>query len=283
MNRSSSFLAITSILAILMVASIAINNVDESSLRKPFPASAEAGDVKVSVFDSLKEEEQKVEGVEVAGDDEEDLVFSAEEIAYFDDNFGGLGEVVKENEAERGSEENTKTVSEAVNNTQSASGNGEVINAELLRKAGFSNFFLQKKPFEGRIFDEFDFTELSSIEVEFFQVIERLYGNEKDVLEVFHFPAADSNLTNEIYGLIKDKFKAELGVTINETNSFGLASFYVNLGEVRPNISGKVFLVVKLKEGVYALSYPRGSVNLSEGDKYFQSVKNLLNELLQQQ
>jgi hypothetical protein len=281
MNRSSSFLAITSILAILLVASIAINNVEESSLRKPFPASAEAGQIgKVSVFDSLKESEQSNESEEQV-DEEEELTFTPEEIDYFDNNFEGLAEVAKINTETQQIEQPDQNVpaETAPVVEEIPSETGDAINAELLRKVGFSNFFLQKKPFEKVVFDEFDFSELSSIEVEFYQVMERLFGNEKEILEIFHFPAADAAMTGEIYNLLKEKFKSELGVTINETNSFGLASFYINFGEQREN----VFLVVKLKEGVYALSYPRGNVNSPGENKYFQSVKNLLNELLQQQ
>ncbi|MGL5831052.1 MAG: hypothetical protein ACRCZE_02775 [Candidatus Altimarinota bacterium] len=282
MNRSSSFLAITSILAILLVASIAINNVEESSLRKPFPASAEAGEIgKVSVFDSLKEEEGENSGDEA----EEELIFTQEEIDYFDSNFEGLEDVAMENSG--GQEVDTEDQGEVELVVEEEEAfpvqSGEAINAELLRRVGFSNFILQKKPFEKKIFDEFDFAEFSSIEVGYYQVKERVFGNEKEILQVFHFAAADAAMTGEIYNLLKAGFTSELGVTINETNSFGLASFYINFEEPRASMSGKVFLVVKLKEGVYALSYPRGSVNLPEGDKYFQSVKNLLDELLQQQ
>lgn len=265
-------------MAILMVASIAINNVDETSLRKPFPASADAGDIgKVSVFDSLKESTEQSNTTE-NGEENEELVFTPEEIAYFDDNFGELSELTKEN---------AQTISEnKIENSSENEAAGDKINAELLRKAGFSNFFLQKKPFEGKMFNQFDFSELVSVGVEFYEVVERIFGNEKEILEVFYFSAAESSLNNEIYNLLKEKFKAELGVKINETNSFGLASFYINLEAIDTEISNKVFLVVKMKEGVYALSYPRGSVNLpakdNSNDKYFQSVKNLLNELLQQ-
>jgi hypothetical protein len=84
----------------------------------------------------------------------------------------------------------------------------------LLRKAGFSNFFLQKKPFEGKMFNQFDFSELVSVGVEFYEVVERIFGNEKEILEVFYFSAAESSLNNEIYNLLKEKFKAELGVKI---------------------------------------------------------------------
>lgn len=283
MNSSSSFLAISSVLAILLVASIAINNVEESSLRKPFPASAGAGEIgKVSVFDSLKETDQENSSENSEQTDEEELTFTPEEIDYFDNNFEGLAEVAKINavneqiieQPDQSVQTETKPVIQ-----ETPSQTGDVINAELLRKVGFSNFFLQKKPFEKVVFDEFDFSELSSIEVEFYQVMERLFGNEREILEIFHFPAADAAMTGEIYNLLKEKFKSELGVTLNETNSFGLASFYINFGELREN----VFLVVKLKEGVYALSYPRGNVNSPGENKYFQSVKNLLNELLQQQ
>jgi hypothetical protein len=78
-----------------------------------------------------------------------------------------------------------------------------------------------------------------------------LQNNRTKIATFYEFQAGDAALANEVYLYLRDKSKSLMGATINETNSFGTASFYVNSLTEKAN----TFLVVKLKENVYALAY----------------------------
>jgi hypothetical protein len=114
---------------------------------------------------------------------------------------------------------------------------------------------------------------LSYLDIVDKNVIQLLDGNEVQVLRVYEFNFSDSSSSQEIYDFLKAKIKDELGVTINESNQFGLSSFYVNFQEEKPD----AFLVVKTRSNVYALSYPKDK----DGKKTnFDLISRLLSELI---
>ena len=67
------------------------------------------------------------------------------------------------------------------------------------------------------------------------------------------------------------KYNNSFGVKVNETNDFGLSSFYANFTPPKEN----VFLVVKYPDSVYALSYPK-SEKEDLGLKYHDIIRKLL-------
>ena len=123
------------------------------------------------------------------------------------------------------------------------------IEFETIKAAGFNNNeILQINPFNGVLFDIVDIHDFNSVPV----IQNNLLQNNRNRIAVFYqFQAKDGALANEVYQYLKDKSKSLMGATINETNSFGTASFYLNSLTEKAN----TFLVVKQKENVYALAY----------------------------
>jgi hypothetical protein len=123
------------------------------------------------------------------------------------------------------------------------------IEFETVKTAGFNNNeILQIVPFSGVLFGIVDISEFKSVPV----IQNNLLQNNRSEIAIFYqFQAKDAALANEVYSYLKNKSMSLMGATINETNSFGTASFYLNsLSE-----KTKSFLVVKQKENVYALAY----------------------------
>lgn len=121
----------------------------------------------------------------------------------------------------------------------------------LIGLSGFQNVTLQRIPFNGILFERIDLRDFNSVPV----VAQNLLQDNKDSIASFYELHGDSELlAGEIYLLIREKAAAGLEVNVNETNDFGDKSFYINYAD-RPDIA---FLVVKIKESVYALTYEKG-------------------------
>jgi|GEM_PF-7012712 len=244
-SKSSTSLAITSILAILIVFFIVVSNVEEAPQRKAFPTE---GAVKVEDTAGSVAETEKPSTAQDAPVDEKlkstnetlpkDLPKEKVDSAVTDENF-----LVKN------------------------------ISSEILAKSGFKNIVVKPRPFNGMLFDQFDLAMLSYLNIIEKRVINLNDGNEIEVLRAYEFDFSDDLGAQEIYDFLKAKIKDKLGVTINQTNQFGLSSFYINFNSTLEN----VFLVVKTRTNVYALSYPK--VKLNE-ISYFDLVSNLLKELI---
>ncbi len=125
----------------------------------------------------------------------------------------------------------------------------DTITFETTKAAGFNNYeILQIVPFNGFLFESIDLQDFKSVPV----VQNNLMQNNRSRIATFYeFQARNSALAGEVYLYLKDKSRALIGATVNETNDFGTASFYLNFLD-RPT---KAFLVVKQKENVYALAY----------------------------
>lgn len=121
----------------------------------------------------------------------------------------------------------------------------------LIGLSGFQNVTLQRVPFNGILFERIDLREFNSVPV----ILQNLLQDNKNSIASFYEFHGDSELlVGEIYLLIREKAAAGLNVNVNEVNDFGDKSFYINYGD-RPN---NAFLVVKIKESVYALTYEKG-------------------------
>jgi hypothetical protein len=124
------------------------------------------------------------------------------------------------------------------------------ISFELLSVSGFTGVTLQPVPFNGVVFESIDTRDLKNINV----VQQNLLMDNRLKIGVFYeFLAGSEPFSNEIYKFILDKSKKIADTSINEANSFGDASFYLNF--LKPD--GNAFLVVKIKENVYALTYQK--------------------------
>jgi len=120
---------------------------------------------------------------------------------------------------------------------------------EILQRAGFQNFVIQLRPFEGKLFQEAPAPELAASDV-VVQVVQDA-GDKSMILQSFAFPSDSKELNEEMYNLIMGKYKSQIGSDVHETNQFGMKSFYINF----EGLSKNVFLVVKTAKAVYALSY----------------------------
>jgi len=293
-SKSSTFLALTSILAILAVLSIAINDSKQSAVRKPFATSGKDSTT-VSLpngWDSLTSQNQ----TDTSKDDQvikDELKFTAEDQKNFQENNKGLDSTaVQLNFDNKGittpiattngmqpitSNLNSiipiATTTTSTNSTNTADLLVKDVNDQSLRLAGYTNFVIKPKPFEGKLFYSFDISMLGSLNVIEKDVIENRNGNDVQVLEVYEFSLGSKDTAQEIYDYLKAKIKDTLGITINESNQFGLSSLFINFSEVKDS----AFLVVKTRDNVYALSYPKAKY----GDKdYFVLTSALLKELI---
>ena len=293
-SKSSTFLALSSILAILAVLSIAINDMQGASVRRPFATSGKdtvEPDGKIQLvngWDSLTTNpDDKIIQDELKLTPEDQKYFQENSINLdtatvkmnFDDSSIVTIPIAKENLASQPTIVSDKAVAESVVSKSPAESTITTdllvrnVNDESLRKAGYSDFTIKPKPYEGKLFDSFDINMLGSLNIIEKNVIENRNGNEVNVLLVYEFELGNKETTQEIYDYLKAKIKNELGITINETNVFGLSSFFINFGTT----TDKAFVVVKMRDNVYALSYPKAKY----GDKdYFVLTSALLKELI---
>ncbi|MCC6643880.1 hypothetical protein IT411_03965 [Candidatus Peregrinibacteria bacterium] len=300
-SKSSTFLATISILAILTVLFIAIVDVEDAPARKTFGNSTiennqnsgktveKNGEFLTTDYNNLKGEKavengqndqpgvaEKTEENQPLTDEDiiaETSQLSADDKKYFEENFKGIEESFEKINV------NEKPALEFGNSMVKIDGpdgkNKELaknVTSEMLVAAGYRNFTIQPKPYNGMLFDQFDLSGLGGTTALEKVVTENDQGYEKEVLRIFEFNQIDQDSANQFYEYLKARMKTELGLTINETNQFGLASFYLNFSEPKEY----AFLVVKTKQNVYALSYPKA---VSNGKTYFELTKKLLSGL----
>ncbi|MCC7432993.1 hypothetical protein IT412_05735 [Candidatus Peregrinibacteria bacterium] len=240
-NKSSTSLAIISILAIFGVLVIAINGSEEGAIRKPF-----ANKINETVENLSKESPKKNEPEAKIEYDGKTVKVEKKEIAEVE-------------------------VETPVQNIDSF--DQKQINYANLKAAGLNNFVVKPKPFKGTFFDQFDLSVLNGLDVVEKSVVLNLNGQEKEMITAYEFNFKDKESVGEIYSFLKSSIKGELGTTINETNKYGLASFYINFSEPVEN----AFLVVKMPENVYALSYPRV---VTDGINFQEIISKLLEGLI---
>lgn len=121
----------------------------------------------------------------------------------------------------------------------------------LVQSAGFDDTALQRVPFNGILFETIDLRDFKSVDVITNNFLEH---NRTQIGTMNEFHAQSRDLADEIYTYLKEKSGKLIGASINETNTFGDRSFYLNFLEVKDN----AFLVVKQGENVYALTYKKG-------------------------
>ncbi len=132
-------------------------------------------------------------------------------------------------------------------NQQVSSGS---LSTSLLQKAGFQDYTLQAASYNGKLFGTIAFADLNFIPT--FESHLMKSGVAK-VASFYEFDPSSAQSAQEVYDLIKQKSSAEVGVILNETNSTGDGSFYVNYFEYPE----KVFLVFKKGSKVFAFNYDK--------------------------
>ncbi len=122
------------------------------------------------------------------------------------------------------------------------------ITTEQLAKAGLDTIILKPENFSGVLFEMIDLRDFKTI-----PVIEQTGQAQDQLITFYEFHAHDAMLSQEIYSFIEEKAQGSIDYAINATNAYGEASFFVN----DPQKPGFVFLVVKIRESVYAVSYQK--------------------------
>jgi hypothetical protein len=316
MNRSSTFLSLVAVLAIFLIASIAINDVDNLPVRKPFPTSGAATEnfQNENSTNDLSKFQELVDGQTSTESENSDAkVFEnpdqAEQTASTtlsdkqsladlyrldvnkslpanvnvnkssDLNFSSADSLTTITAAERDANQEIRfnqtvtqpEVKTIAPDTEKIQIPGFKFSTERLRAAGFSDVIIQKKPFDGTLFGNLELKSLLSFNPDYLLIFSNAAGSKTKIFEIYSFTNIEKELAGEIYDLIKYKYDGSLGVLVNESNQFGLSSFYLNFTPPSEN----VFLVVKFPDSVYALSYPR-SEDQSLGVVYQEIVKKLL-------
>lgn len=137
------------------------------------------------------------------------------------------------------------------------------ITFKMVSTAGFENISLQRYPFSGLLFGKIDLRDFKSVPV----IQQRVLSNNRDVVADFYeFHADSSLLAGEIYLLVKERASAVIEAGVNETDSYGDKSYFVNYSDD----ADTAFLVVKGGNSVYALTYEKGLHN---------KVENVLKEI----
>ncbi len=117
----------------------------------------------------------------------------------------------------------------------------------LLQNVGLQDYNLQTVPYSGKLFGQVAFNDLNFVP----SFESHLMKQVANVANFYEFNPGSAQSAQEVYALVKQKCTAEVGVILNETNSFGDGSFYVNYFEYPQ----KVFLVFRKGTKVFALVY----------------------------
>jgi len=142
---------------------------------------------------------------------------------------------------------NAASTVEASGSASTASLVGSVTTA-LIQKAGLQSYAFKPVAFDGKLFDKIPFTDLSFIKTFESHLAKNQVAN---VATFYEFNPGSTQSAKEIYDLIKQKCAGEIGVILNETNSFGDGSFYANYFE----FPEKVFVVFRKGTHVFAFTY----------------------------
>lgn len=115
----------------------------------------------------------------------------------------------------------------------------------ILEQSGFVD--IKEAPFSGKLFELFDFGTYQPDSTTVFQMndLNSLIGIAAEI------QLQDEITAQELYTLLQNKTKVYTELSINETNSYGDRSFYIN-HKKKPD---EAFLIVRMKNVLYGLAY----------------------------
>jgi len=122
------------------------------------------------------------------------------------------------------------------------------LDTDFLKQGGFIVPRIDEDDYNGKFFD---FINLSDVGIS--DVVKGLiYENSE--LSGIYYEARQENISTakEVYTIIKEKAKRDIDFSVNETDSYGDNSFYIN----QVNNKDKVYLVVRIRNYVYGFNYP---------------------------
>lgn len=242
MNKLTVFTVILSILVVVLVSELVLNK---------YFSSVEEGKVEIlttqSPHPSLNQASASTNEAETVAilseTGEEDIENqSIEQI---------LGEELSQNEVDSGSAGELSdvegTFTEETVNTEVNSVPKGTIDASVLKASGFPDADLVSASFDGSIFQSVDVADLNlGIKKEYVASKNEVFG------AVYTF-SVDSDTQNELYKVLRDRAAFGASVEVNETNTFGDNSFYMN--DARRETTA--FLAVRVENKFYCFAYPK--------------------------
>lgn len=129
---------------------------------------------------------------------------------------------------------------------------------EQIKSAGFVGAYIEREAFDDYLFKTIFVGDLYDTEIE----KNTIRTNEALLAKVYIFKIGPDSDTDEVYQLFKMRAAEGAGIEVNETNEFGVNSFYMN-DSTRSNTA---FLTVRIGSLIYAFSYPK---------EYHSQIKNL--------
>lgn len=134
---------------------------------------------------------------------------------------------------------------------------------ELLRSAGFAAAYLEDDVNDGMMYKTIQLDDLEEVTLN-----KTLIKTDNELLAKAYVISVGINANvNDIYEILKTRAASGLGIEVNETNQYGLASFFINDSN-RPNTA---FLTVRVGGLIYGFSYPK---------EYHPQIKNLVQLLM---
>lgn len=232
MGKSNLFTLFVTVIIVVIVAEVLVN--DYGTFGDGGTNVLSAGEEGEEVNeDTEPSHDWSITFDELAGEESEDEGLDENTDIAFD-----LGDFEATDEAD------APVLEESVTSTEAE------ISFGLIGLSGFQNVTLQRVPFSGILFERVDLREFQSVEVVHQNLLQ---DNKEKIAMMYEFHGDSDLLSNEIYLYIKDKAQSGLNVGVNETDDYGDGSFYVNYAD----IPDRAFLVVKIRESVYALTYEK--------------------------
>lgn len=147
--------------------------------------------------------------------------------------------------------EDYSTISDSIMETKEAVLITSIVTKDFLSKAGFIEPDHKKVEFNGKIFQLISVEEEEDIVTKF-----NIFEKEDFAASIYEARFSDEVLASSFYNFLRDKGNNMPGFSQNESNRFGLGSFYTNSLEEQKKT---VLLVVKFKKSVYCFEYPHKS------------------------
>ena len=140
---------------------------------------------------------------------------------------------------------------------------GAALNNITISNSGFINANVTKESYDNMLYKTINTADLIGIKVDKYVISDDV----NTFAKVYVMSFDGSTILDDTYNVVKLRASQLSDVQINETNEFGLGSFYMN--DVRR--SGVAFLTVKIGDKIYGFTYPK---------EYHPQIKNLISLLL---
>jgi len=136
------------------------------------------------------------------------------------------------------------------------------LNDTLISNSGFVGAHMEVEVNDGTLYKAIDLTDLKGIKVEKYNVTD----GANTFAKIYIISFDGTTVLDDTYNVLKLRSSQIQDAEINETNEFGLGSFYMN--DVRR--SSVAFLTAKISDKIYGFTYPK---------QYHPQIKNLVSLL----